>query len=119
MSGLPARSLWLCTQEPADIYVIRSVFRFPANLYPCLTESVYNTLSRAVEEDRNDRAMLSKQMVRWYTLVWNRHKTTFLPTGRNRPVSSMFLVQVECLERSEVSTAVVHPEIFFAENGDL
>ncbi|XVE57492.1 hypothetical protein DITRI_Ditri04bG0095400 [Diplodiscus trichospermus] len=43
----------------------------------------------------------------------------------HRPVSSMFLVEVEVLDHRKlqralnVSTAAVHPEIFFAENGEL
>ncbi|KAE8717525.1 Type I inositol 1,4,5-trisphosphate 5-phosphatase 2 [Hibiscus syriacus] len=43
----------------------------------------------------------------------------------HRPVSSMFLVEVEVLDHRKlqralnVSTAAVHPEIFFDENGDF
>ncbi|XVF10994.1 hypothetical protein REPUB_Repub07fG0230700 [Reevesia pubescens] len=43
----------------------------------------------------------------------------------HRPVSSMFVVEVEVLDRRKlqralnVSTAAVHPEIFFDENGEL
>lgn len=43
----------------------------------------------------------------------------------HRPVSSMFLLEVEVLDHRKlqralnVSTAAVHPEIFFDENEDL
>ncbi|KAK8983787.1 hypothetical protein V6N11_009572 [Hibiscus sabdariffa] len=54
-----------------------------------------------------------------------RYQQAEIRLSDHRPVSSMFLIEVEVLDHQKLqralnfSTAAVHPEIFFDENGDL
>lgn len=70
--------------------------------------------------DRCDRILWSGKGIK--QLYYQRAE---IRLSDHRPVSSMFSVEVEVLDQRKlqkalnVSTAAVHPEIFFDENGEL